>query len=53
MAYEQLVSLLDPGQFAQMQLVRRHLLASPQALDNHVAEETENAKQETIAEAGS
>ena len=33
MNYEQLVGLLTPGQFEQMQVVRDHLLKNPAGLD--------------------
>lgn len=34
MSYSQLVGLLEPGQFSQLQIVRQHLLQDPTALDH-------------------
>lgn len=48
MSYSQLVGLLDPGQFAQLQTVRQHLLQDPTALDKqaHTSQETDRGNQE-------
>jgi len=46
MSYKQLVELLSPTQFLQLELVRQHLLQDPTALDRGRPEDTRDGKQE-------
>lgn len=46
MSYKQLVDLLSPSQFLQLELVRQHLLQDPTALDRGHIEDAQDGKQE-------
>jgi hypothetical protein len=46
MSYKQLVELLSPTQFLQLELVRQHLLQDPTALDRGHPKDTRDGKQE-------
>jgi hypothetical protein len=46
MSYKQLVDLLSPTQFLQLELVRQHLLQDPTALDRGNSQDTDNGQEE-------
>lgn len=46
MSYKQLVDLLSPQQFQQLQVVREHLLQDPTALDRGTNEEVKDGTEE-------